>query len=266
VVVLQSTYDDVSITKSIQVLQEATTEVNDCEEYLCYTRESLEPFGSNLPLVHNLIQVPIRFLGPYDSEYEFAALVDTVTSGTFYHAKTVQHLNFTPQGSCVLVRNGDGTSQYSLVSISPRIAIGVHFTGNGLIFLYALTVFGMQRDMICHTICTVCQIFILNAKGKASQFKTVTWSFQIKIDFFRMSQCLKNFMTSLLPLHRLPRLGKLICNNGRFLDKILLGCVIRPAACFPGELQHKVKLKLKEGAQIRSKKPYRIPEAYRDDL
>jgi hypothetical protein len=61
VVVLQSTYEDVSITKSIQVLQEDTTEVNDCEEYLCYTRESLEPFGANLPLVHNLIQVPIRF-------------------------------------------------------------------------------------------------------------------------------------------------------------------------------------------------------------
>jgi hypothetical protein len=60
------------------VLQEATTEVNDCEEYLCYTRESLEPFGANLPLVHNLIQVPIRFLGPHDSEYEFTVLVDTV--------------------------------------------------------------------------------------------------------------------------------------------------------------------------------------------
>jgi hypothetical protein len=39
-----------------------------------------------------------------------------------------------------------------------------------------------------------------------------------------------------------------------------------PAACLPGEPQHKVKLKLKEGAQIRSKKPYRIPEVYRDDL
>ena len=39
-----------------------------------------------------------------------------------------------------------------------------------------------------------------------------------------------------------------------------------PAACLPGEPQHKVKLKLKEGAQIRSKKPYRIPEAYREDL
>jgi hypothetical protein len=107
----------VSITKSIQVLQETTTEVNDCEEYLCYTRESLEPFGANLPLVHNLIQVPIRFLGPHDSEYEFVALVDTGASGTFYNDKTVQCLNFTPQGSCVLVKNGDGSSQYSLGSI-----------------------------------------------------------------------------------------------------------------------------------------------------
>ena len=126
-VALQSTYDDVSITKSTQVLQEATTEVNDCEEYLCYTRESLTPFGANLPLVHNLIQVPIRFLGPHDSEYEFAALVDTGASGTFYNAKTVQRLNFIPKGSCVVVKNGDGSSQYSLGSISPRIAIGAHF-------------------------------------------------------------------------------------------------------------------------------------------
>jgi hypothetical protein len=127
VVALHSTYDDVSITKTIQVLQEVTTEVNGCEEYLCYTRESLEPFGTNLPLVHNSIQVPIRFLGPHDSEYEFATLVDTDASGTFCNAKTVQCLNFTPQGSCVLVKNGDGSSQYSLDSISPRIAIGTHF-------------------------------------------------------------------------------------------------------------------------------------------
>ncbi len=78
-------------------------------------------------LVHNLIQVPIRFLGPHDSEYEFVPLVDTDDSGTFYNAKTVQCLNFTPQGSCVLVKNGDGSSQYSLGSISPRIVIGTHF-------------------------------------------------------------------------------------------------------------------------------------------
>ena len=67
--------------------------------------------------MHNLIQVPIRFLGPHDSEYEFVALVDTGASGTFYNGKTVQCLNFTPQGSCVLVKNGDGSSQYSLGSI-----------------------------------------------------------------------------------------------------------------------------------------------------
>ena len=39
-----------------------------------------------------------------------------------------------------------------------------------------------------------------------------------------------------------------------------------PTACLPGEPQHKVKLKLKEGEQIRSKKPYHIPESYREDL
>ena len=65
------------ITKSCTVLQETTTEVKDCEEYLCYTHKSLELFGANLPLVHNLIQVPIRFLGPNDSEFEFDVLVDT---------------------------------------------------------------------------------------------------------------------------------------------------------------------------------------------
>jgi hypothetical protein len=100
-------------------------------------------------------------------------------------------------------------------------------TGNGLIFLYGKTVFAMQRGMIFHTICEICQIFILNAKGKASQFKTVTWSFQIIMICFRMPRCLKNFMKSLLPLNCLPRLGKLICKNGRFLNKILLGRVIR---------------------------------------
>ena len=80
------------------ILQEDTTEVNDCEEYLCYTDESLEPFGANLPLVHNLIQVPIRFSGPNNSEFEFAVLVDTGDSVTFYNAKTVQRLKFTPNG------------------------------------------------------------------------------------------------------------------------------------------------------------------------
>jgi hypothetical protein len=137
-------------------------------------------------------------------------------------------------------------------------------TGNGLIFLYVLTVFAMQRGMIFQTICLVCKIFILNAKGKASQFKT--WSFQIIMICFRMSRCLKNFMKSLLPLNCLPRLGKLICKNGRFLlcsDTLPQN---GPDSCLPGEPQHKVKLKLKKGVQIRSKKPYRIPEAYRDDL
>ena len=106
--------------------------VNDCAEYLFYTGESLDPFGANLPLVHNLIQVPIRFLGPNNSEYEFPALVDTGASTTFYNAKTVQCLNFTPKGSGVRVKNGDGSSQYSLGSISPRIAIGAHFKENML--------------------------------------------------------------------------------------------------------------------------------------
>ena len=129
---LQSTIDDVAITKSCTVLQEVTTEVKDCVEYLCYTRESLDPFGANLPLAHNLIQVPIRFLGPNDSEFEFAALVDTGALATFYNVKTVHRLKFNPKDSCFRVKNGDGSSQYSLGSISSRNAIGTHFKENML--------------------------------------------------------------------------------------------------------------------------------------
>ncbi len=46
-------------------------------------------------------------------------------------------------GSCVLVKNGDGTSQYSLVSISPRIAIGVHFKEKMLGQVIQLELFDM---------------------------------------------------------------------------------------------------------------------------
>ena len=157
-----------------------------------------------LPLVHKLIQVPIRFLGPNDSEFEFAALVDTGASATFYNAKTVHRLKFTPKGSCFRVKNGDGSSQYSLGSISSRIAIGAHFKGNMLDqiiqldhfdmitgidiyqYWYVLTVFVMQVDMIFLTIYAACQIFILNAKGKESLFKTVMWLFRIRMMCFPM--------------------------------------------------------------------------------
>jgi hypothetical protein len=58
--------------------------------------------------------------------------VDTGDSVTFYNDKTVQCLKFTPKGSCFRVKNGDGSSQYSLGSISPRIAIWSHFKENML--------------------------------------------------------------------------------------------------------------------------------------
>ena len=103
----------------VAAIKEAEAEA---EEFLHYTRESVNPFGSN-----NLIQLPVRFMQQGNDHEEGPALLDCGATHSFVSMDRVKQHGWQVTARQATVKNGDGTTQLSPGTVTVPIAIGPRF-------------------------------------------------------------------------------------------------------------------------------------------
>ena len=103
----------------VAAIEEAEAEA---EEFLHYTRESANPFGSN-----NLIQLPVRFMHKGSDHEEGPALLDCGATHSFVSMDRVKQHGWQVAARQAIVKNGDGTTQISPGTVTVPIAIGPRF-------------------------------------------------------------------------------------------------------------------------------------------
>ena len=103
----------------VAAIKEAEAEA---EEFLHYTRESVNPFGSN-----NLIQLPVRFMQQGNDHEEGPALLDCGATHSFVSMDRVKQHGWQVTARQATVKNGDGTTQLQPGTVTVPIAIGPRF-------------------------------------------------------------------------------------------------------------------------------------------
>jgi len=107
------------VATEVAAIEEAAAEA---EEFLRYTRESVNPFGSN-----NLIQLPVRFVHRGSDFEDGPALLDCGATHSFVNMDRVKQHGWEVQAQQATVKNGDGTTQISPGTVTVPIAIGPRF-------------------------------------------------------------------------------------------------------------------------------------------
>jgi hypothetical protein len=118
--------DDLYSIDELPVLEH--TEVLEVSRDLLfhYTCECLCNFGSGQTTVTNLVQLPFHIHGEkHESDFECQTLFDCDTTATFGSKSLfVDKMGFKPSDKCVVVKNDDDRSQFSMGSVKVTMSIG----------------------------------------------------------------------------------------------------------------------------------------------